>query len=110
VVVRVSLGSNLGADRKVSIAFSVPGDASGEGALVVVGGNDLSGTACEADPAACPRSFGAFLRQLEAMPRNDEIVAQLALYGEGGGTSGLEVRRQLAAVVGGYVEIAVVVG
>jgi hypothetical protein len=44
------------------------------------------------------------------MPRNDELVVQLVLYGESRGMSGPEVRRQLAAVVGGAVEIPAVVG
>ncbi len=110
LLVRVSLSSDQGADRTVSIALPVPADVSGEGALVVAGGNDLYGPDCGEDPAACPRSFAGFLRQLAAMPRNDELVVQLVLYGESRGMSGPEVRRQLAAVVGGAVEIPAVVG
>jgi hypothetical protein len=109
LVLRVSLRRYQGATHTVDVPLHVPASASGDGSLIVLGGNDVFGTQCDLDPNACPTSFNGFLSQLAAIPRNDQIVASLSLFSEDGGVSGPSVKHQTNTVVTGSVEIPAIV-
>lgn len=86
-----------------TLELRVPEDApAGFGSLVIRGGPGFElfgfGFECQFDPSQCPGSFDQLLEELAERPRNDDLVAEVLIFPEGGpGPEGDPVQEEAPA-------------
>jgi hypothetical protein len=106
---RVRLTSRILPPRWVRVDLPVPaGTGTKSGMLQVVGGNSVEGQdgsfdedAYTAQQTKAPATFEQVLGRLRRAPRNDQVVATLALFRRDGTTRKVSARATVRAVVDG---------